>query len=91
MLAVRLAGEYGVSRTASTLSLDYYALKERVSAIDENKTSTADSAFIELLANVSAGRECVITYEDGAGTSVRLHLVGYNASDGDGRGTQPAG
>jgi hypothetical protein len=80
-LAVRLAGVYGVSRTASTLSLDYYALKERVAAVDESESSTADCAFIELPATVSAGRECVIEYEDGAGTSVRFHLKGYDAAD----------
>jgi hypothetical protein len=39
MLAVKLADEHGLSRTASVLKLDYYSLKKRVAAKSSDSIS----------------------------------------------------
>lgn len=80
-LAVQLANRHGVYPTASTLGLDYYSLKKRVAAGDSDSRSAAP-AFVELSASSLVGsRECLIELEDGAGTTMRVHLKGYEASD----------
>jgi hypothetical protein len=45
-LAVKLADQHGISRTASVLGLDYYSLKKRVAAGNSGVTSVP-SAFVE--------------------------------------------
>jgi len=79
-LAVKLTSAYGLHRTAATLKLDYYSLKKRV-AVAEVRDDPNGSAFIELPSVVTAGQECVIEFEDGAGVSLRVHLKGYDATD----------
>jgi hypothetical protein len=79
-LAVKLTFAHGLHRTASALRLDYYSLKRRVEATQGPQDST-DPAFIELPPAVTAGRECVFEFEDGAGVSLRVHLRGYDAAD----------
>jgi hypothetical protein len=79
-LAVKLTSAHGVHRTASVLGLDYYSLKKRVEATQGQQDPTG-SAFIELPPAVTAGRECVLEFEDGAGVSMRVHLRGYDAAD----------
>ena len=76
-LAVKLAGDHGVSRTATLLKLDYHALKNRL------ETRDSDSAtFVELSAPTpSVPGECVIEFEDGLGASLRVHLRGCDAPD----------
>lgn len=78
--AVRLTSAHGLHRTASELRLDYYSLKKRVEAIQGQQDSTGP-AFIELPPAVSAGRECVMEFEDGAGVSLRVQLRGYDATE----------
>lgn len=80
-LAVQLVEKHGVGRTASALGLDYYALKKRAASADSGSRSTSP-AFVELPASsLIAARECVIEIEDGAGTTMRMHLKGYEASE----------
>jgi len=79
-LAVKLTSAHGVHRTASVLGLDYYSLKKRAEATQGQQDSTGP-AFIELPSAVTAGRECVLEFEDGAGVSLRVHLSGYDASE----------
>jgi hypothetical protein len=76
--AVKLAAKHGLNRTARTLKLDYYSLKKRVNA--QQQQGGNDSAFIELPHGLNALPECVIEGEDSAGTW-RVHLKGYSASD----------
>jgi hypothetical protein len=81
--AVASAVDFGVSKTASVLKLDYYGLKKRL----ERQRGTvppsgAAAAFLEI-PNPVAGlaRECVIEFEDGRGASMRVHLKGTDVPD----------
>jgi hypothetical protein len=78
-LAVDLAREHGLKRTARALGLDYYSLKKRVDAAGDpgNKPE-----FIELLpAGFPPGPECTIELEDAAGAKMRIHLKGADLPD----------
>ena len=84
--AVKVAGTFGISRTASVLRIDYYSLKRRVgeeaasSARGSEEGSVAP--FLELAAPVTAGTcECVLEFEDVCGTKMRVHLKGVEAPD----------
>ena len=80
-LAVKLAVTYGVSRTAATLKLDYYALKRRlaaqpVPAVPESATSDS-SAFVELPASTfTTSGECLIKLEKSSGETIRIRWKG---------------
>ena len=78
-LAVTLAAEHGLHRTAQALKLDYYSLKQRIETAEPVRDES-DTAFIELPSLGAAGRECVIEFEEGA-VSLRVHLKGYSAAD----------
>ncbi len=78
-LAVTLAAEHGLHRTAQTLKLDYYSLKQRVEAVEPGRDES-DTAFIELPSAQAAVQECVIELEDGA-VSLRVSLKGYSAAE----------
>jgi hypothetical protein len=78
MLAVRLVQRYGVSRTATALRLDYYSLKRRAEA-PAPKPPTGGPAFVELPSPV--GKQGVFELDNGAGATLRVHLVGYDAAD----------
>lgn len=78
-LAVRLVRSHGVSRTATALGVDYYSLKKQVEAAAEQPPSTGP-AFIELLAP-AVGKQCQLEVDNGAGASMRLHLLGYDATE----------
>jgi hypothetical protein len=85
--AVELAGKHGVSRTARTLRVGYYALKERV----ERTTAAAGDAtageptFLELAAGSLPGtgecQECLLEWEDASGAKMRVHLKGGERPD----------
>ena len=80
-LAVKLADAHGLSRTASTLKLDYHGLKKRVAAKTPDSAS-GRGAFIELSApSLAPSGECVVEFEDGSGASIRVHLRGCDAPD----------
>jgi len=59
-VAVKLVGKYGLSRTASTLRLDYYSLKNRSETNDDAQSDRVSPSFIEISPPVAAVRECVI-------------------------------
>ncbi len=74
--AAVLAREHGVSKTSSTLGLDYYALKKRAAAAGRVETKPA-AEFLELPVEVlTAAAECVVEIEDGAGARLRVELRG---------------
>ena len=80
-LAAELAAVHGVSRTATLLRLDYYALKRRVDA-QRNRPQAADAAFIEVPpTSLSLTSECTVEFEDGWGASIRVHLKGCEVPD----------
>ncbi len=79
-LAVRLVNRHGVSRTAAALGLDYYSLKERAGqAADQPRSS--GPAFVELPSPVAVGKQCQFRLDNGAGATMRVQLVGYDAAD----------
>ncbi len=76
-LAVRLAGEHGVSRTALALGLDYYALKRRLEAAagQEGEARRSGSGFVELPPTALPGTAaCVLELVDGRGSRLRIEL-----------------
>ena len=79
-LAVGLAQTHAVSRTAMVLGLDYYSLRKRVEAAGAGPRSTAPS-FVELASPIRVGKECRLELDNGAGATMRVHLVGYDAAD----------
>lgn len=78
-LAVRLARTHGVSRTATVLGVDYYALKRRAEAVAGQNEPSSPSPFVELPIPLPAAPQALFEFDIGAG--VRLHLTGYAAAD----------
>jgi hypothetical protein len=79
-MATRLAKAHGVSRTAAALGLDYYSLQKRAEAAASEPQSSSP-AFVELPSSVMVGKECRFELDNGAGVTMRVHLVGYDADD----------
>ena len=91
--AVKLAGRYGIHRTARALRVDYYALKERVeqnaviAGVQQGPAATAgkmaaEAEFLELPAAAWPGSgECTLELEDAVGAKLRVHLKGFAAPD----------
>lgn len=85
-LAVELATSYGVCQTAVTLKLAYYDLKKRVAATAlPSGRSGAPSPipdFIELApSTIATPGECVLEFENAAGSRMRVHLKGGHVPD----------
>ena len=86
-LAVKLAGRYGIHRTAKALRVDYYSLKKRVegapAATASNvRAGAAGATFLELPPPAWAGSgECTLELEDSGGAKLRVHLKGFEAPD----------
>ena len=85
-LAVRLAGSFGRHATAEALRLDYYALKKRAAGVTPARIAAAAAAvmpaFVELTPPSPARPcECVIEFENAAGSKMRIHLTGAEAID----------
>jgi hypothetical protein len=78
-LAVRLVTRHGVSRTAAALGLDYDTLKDRAQAADQPGSS--GPAFVELPTPVLVDKQCLFELDNGAGATMRVQLVGYDAAD----------
>ena len=73
--AVRMAGTFGLNRTARALRLDYYVLKKRVEQDGVAIADPGDAPFLELVPPPSAGAcECTLELEDAAGAKMRAHL-----------------
>jgi len=89
--AVKLAGVYGLHRTAKALRVNYYALKERVegeAASGVRDVPEGDGAtFLELAAtglacSIPAGScDCTLELEDADGAKMRVRLSGVATPD----------
>jgi hypothetical protein len=79
-LAVRLAKTHGVSCTSSALGLDYYDLKRRVDG-DSAQPVASTSPFLEVPSAALVPRQCQLEFDNGAGATMRVQLVGYDAAD----------
>jgi hypothetical protein len=79
-LAVRLASTHGVSRTATALGLDYYSLRKRAEAAAQ-QSPPCGPAFVELPAPVVVSKQALFELDNGAGATMRVRLLGYDAAD----------
>ena len=79
-MATRLAKVHGVSRTAAALGLDYYRLKELATAAASEPYSSGP-AFLELTPPVLVAKHCRFELDNGAGATMRVQLVGYDAAE----------
>jgi hypothetical protein len=79
-LAVRLASTHGVSRTATALGLGYYSLKKQAEAA-ALQPPACGPAFVELPPPVVVGKQALFELDNGAGATMRVQLVGYDAAD----------
>lgn len=79
-MAAKLVATHGLHRVASTLKVNYYALKKRAAG-ELHRAEATGATFIELPAAVPNSKECVIEVEEPGGPSVRVSLKGYEASD----------
>lgn len=84
--AVKMAGTYGIHRTAKVLQVDYYALKKRVEqgtpATAGVPAASAMAAFVELAPSPAAGScECILELEDAEGAKMRVYLKGFQTPD----------
>jgi hypothetical protein len=79
-LAVRLASRHGVSRTATALGLDYYSLKKQAEAAAP-QPPPCGPAFVELPPPVAVGKQALFELDNGAGGTMRVQLLGYEAAD----------
>lgn len=84
-LAVKVAGRHGVSRTATALKLDYYALKNRLPAqpvlISEPGRSSPPAAFTELTPGPLFPSPCVLEFSDRTGSTLRVELPAGQVPD----------
>jgi hypothetical protein len=75
----KLAKTYGVSPISGALGIDYYALKDRVTAFPRSAppTSPSQATFIEVKPlPASQPAACRVELEDRSGTKMTLHLDG---------------
>jgi hypothetical protein len=83
--AVKMAGTFGLHRTARALRLDYYTFKkrfERKPATASNLSEKSASTFLELPLPTSAGAcECMLELENVGGAKMRVHLKGVATPD----------
>jgi hypothetical protein len=84
--AVKLAGRYGVSRTARALGVGYYSLKDRVEketdSSDVGSPAASEATFLELAVSPHSGvGECLLEWEDAGGGRMRVHLKGVEVPD----------
>jgi hypothetical protein len=78
--AARIAGQYGLNKTARALRLDYNALKKRLKSVTDGNESAP--AFVELIPPVSSpNSECLIELESQHGEKMRIHLKGAALPD----------
>ncbi len=91
--AVKLAGTYGLNRTARTLRLDYYAFKKRLERwpaaarhvppdVADHVLPAVAPAFLELPLPAGGGVcECTVEWENAGGAKMRVHLKGVATPD----------
>ena len=84
--AVKLAGRYGVSRTARALRVGYYSLKDRVEKATNSSATGSPAAsaatILELAVSPPSGAgECILEWEDAGGGKMRMHLKGVEVPD----------
>ena len=84
-LAVKVASRHGVSRTATALKLDYYALKDRLLAepvlAAEPGRSSPPAGFTELTPGPLFPSPCGLEISDRTGSTLRIELPAGQVPD----------
>lgn len=83
-LAIELAREFGVSKTARTLQLSYNTLKQKTQRSERQirPDLIANMPFLELRPNtVNAPVECIIDCQRSSDQRIRIQLKGSNWPD----------
>ena len=84
--AVKMAGMYGLHRTARALPVEYYSLKKRMerqtAAARPRPASGPVATFLELSPPAPTGTcDCTLELEDAAGSKMRIHLKAASPPD----------
>jgi hypothetical protein len=87
--AAELATEYGVSRTARALRVQYYDLQKRIAgpapvrlSSEEPGSAVTTPSFVEILTAAPAPpTECVVELENGSGAKMRIQVKGLGVPD----------
>ena len=84
--AVKMAGTYGLCRTARALPVEYYALKKRVeqqfAVASGRHEGDAVATFVELpRSEPCEACDCALELEDAAGSKMRIHLKAATTPD----------
>ena len=81
-LAVKVASQHGVSKTAQALRLSYNALKKRLdSAGGSVHDPQLPARFVEIVAPPSSSAPCLIEMENAQGAKMKIHLARPEAVD----------
>jgi hypothetical protein len=85
-MAAKMAGVYGLHRTARTLRVAYYSLKRHVeqssATVPRKPASGTATAFVEWPAAVPLGPcDCRLELDNGAGAKMRVHLQAATPPD----------
>jgi hypothetical protein len=81
-MAVELAVQHGLSRTATALKLGYYDLKKRLAERPVPQSGLAPTTFVELTAAPFGNAcECTIELEKCDGSHMRIEVKGASAPD----------
>ena len=84
-LAVELAKDYGVSKTAKTLRVEYNMLKKKSllpQAPSDRPVPVPPGAFLELRPNAAPDQfECIIDCQRSLGQTIRIQLKGPHWPD----------
>ncbi len=78
-LAAVLGGEYGLSRTARVLRVDYYALRKHIDASSSDREEAVTApAFVEILTTPGSSdpSECQVEFEAASGRKMRIQVQG---------------
>jgi hypothetical protein len=77
-----LANAHGVHRTAAVLGLNAHSLRKRAEAgTATGEPQASPPAFVELPAPVPVGKQGLFELDNGAGATLRVRLIGYDAAD----------
>jgi hypothetical protein len=84
--AVKMAGRYGLCRTARALPVEYYLLKKHVerhsSTALRRQTSDPRTTFVELPPPMPIGEcDCTLELEGTSGAKMRVHIKGVASPD----------
>ena len=83
--AVKMAGVYGLNRTAKALRLDYYVLKKRVQhsgVVIADPPENGAATFLELTPPPSIGAcECTLDLENASGAKMHVNLKSIATPD----------